>query len=131
MTIRSSWIANPDTLSIAPTAIADVRESPTRWKNRISSAMRAAELGTASWMNQIAYWSISTGPNLTGRMHAPIVEKDCATPTNGTANNAAINHGRSALRNSSTRVSSPTFDTAESARRRPGRRSRPWRPTAW
>src|SRR5262249_36808221 len=52
---------NVEKLSINPIEIAPPASTPLRWKNRTSSATRAAELGTASEMNWTPYWSIRTG----------------------------------------------------------------------
>ena len=49
--IRGIWMTNPLRLSIRPIESAPPVSTPLRWKNRTSSATRAAELGTASWMN--------------------------------------------------------------------------------
>ena len=94
--IRTIWIAKPLTLSISPIDAAPPTSTPWRWKNRISRATRAAELGTASAMNWIAYSSISTGPNRTGRSDAPIVEKAWETWTTGVSRSAAQSHTVSA-----------------------------------
>ena len=86
--MSSTCTKNPHTLSIAPTATAPVAERPTRWKNRISSAILAAELGTARPMNWMPYWSRITGPRRTGRTQAPTVANPWATPTTGDISNA-------------------------------------------
>ena len=96
---------NPETLSIAPTATALAEDRPIRPKNRISRAIRAAELGTARAMNAMAHCRASTGPNRTGRMHEPIVPNACATPTTGTTTIAATSQPSSAAWNSSIRLS--------------------------
>ena len=106
--IRRICTTNPHTLSIRPIETAAPDSAPLRWKNRTSRATRAAELGTASWMNWIAYSSISTGTNRTGRMDAPIVEKVSATWTTGASSSAASSHVPSACLSSSTRVWRPT-----------------------
>ena len=49
--MNSICTMNPHTLSITPTATAPADDRPTFVKKRISSAMRAAELGTARATN--------------------------------------------------------------------------------
>jgi hypothetical protein len=46
---------------------------PLRPKKRTSRASLAAELGTAKAMNWMAYSSMRTGPNRSGRNDAPSV----------------------------------------------------------
>src|SRR4249919_4160400 len=74
MRIKRIWMTNPLRLSIKPIDSAPPVSIPLRWKKRTSSATRAAELGTASWMNWIAYWSIRTGRYSRSATEAPIVE---------------------------------------------------------
>ena len=62
-------------LSIAPIDTAPALGTPARSQNRTSSAIRAAELGTASEMNCTPYWSISTGQKRICCRVAPIDEK--------------------------------------------------------
>ena len=97
--ITSICTMNPQTLSITPTAIAPADDIPTLPKKRISSAILAAELGTASATNWIPYCSITTGPNRTGLMQAPIVANACATPTVGESASASASQARSAFLN--------------------------------
>ena len=59
--INRIWMQKPLKLSIIPIDTAPAAGTPTRSKNRISRATLAAELGTASAMNWIPYWSIRTG----------------------------------------------------------------------
>ena len=68
-----TWTTNPQTLSITPMEIAAPASMPLRPKKRTSRASLAAELGTASAMNWMAYSSMRTGPNRRGRNEAPRV----------------------------------------------------------
>ena len=101
MTINRIWIVKPLTLSTSPIEVAPPTSMPMRWKNRISSAILAAELGTASWMNWIAYSSMRTGPKRTGWIDAPIVEKAWKICTTGVSRSAAKSQTLSALCSSS------------------------------
>ena len=87
-------------LSIMPIVTAPAAGTPTRSKNRISRATRAAELGTARAMNWIPYWSIREGKNRNGYVVAPIVENACGTCATGVSAIAASSHALSALWNS-------------------------------
>ncbi len=102
MTINRIWIVKPLTLSTSPIEVAPPTSIPTRWKNRISSAILAAELGTARAMNWIAYWSIRTGPYRTGWSDAPIVENAWKSWTTGVTRSAIQSQVLSALWSSST-----------------------------
>ncbi|MNO05498.1 hypothetical protein D3C81_2269120 [compost metagenome] len=57
----STCTVNPLTESSTPNVSAVAAGMPNRWKNRTSSASRAAVAGSTSAMNPIAYCSISTG----------------------------------------------------------------------
>src|SRR5918993_2717127 len=56
-----TWVMNPQTLAITPMEIAAPPSMPLRPKKRMSRASLAAELGTASAMNWMAYSSMRTG----------------------------------------------------------------------
>ena len=56
---------------------------------------------------------MTTGPNRTGRMQAPIVENAWGNATTGASIRASPSQIRSASWNSSMRLSRPTFATAE------------------
>jgi hypothetical protein len=86
---------------------------PLRPKKRTSRASLAAELGTASAMNWMAYSSMRTGPYRRGRNEAPRVAKACTVGITGESANAMTNHPRSAALNSSIRLASPTSANAE------------------
>ena len=109
---RSTWTTNPNTLSISPIVSAWAAGAPCRWKKRTFTATRAAELGTASAMNWIAYSSAITGPSRSGRVVAPSVPNDCATGTSGTMTRPAHNQAVSAFLSSSTTWSIPTLAIA-------------------
>ena len=111
--IRRIWITKPLTLSINPIESAPPVSTPCRWKNRTSSATRAAELGTASWMNCTAYCSISTGANSRSRTDAPIVENACGICDSGARSRAVAIHTMSADFSSSQRVWMPIPASAE------------------
>src|SRR5437870_1114341 len=81
--INSIWIRKPAKLSMAPIDAAPPPGTPAHSQNRTSSAMRAALLGTTSWMNWIAYWSINTGAYRIRFVVAPSVAKACANWTVG------------------------------------------------
>ena len=104
---------NPQTLAITPMEIAAPPSMPLRPKKRMSRASLAAELGTASAMNWMAYSSMRTGPNRRGRNEAPMVATACATGTTGESANATASHPKSAPLNSSIRLSSPTSASEE------------------
>jgi hypothetical protein len=86
--------------------------APCRWKNRTFTATRAAELGTASAMNWIAYSSAMTGPSRTGSVVAPSVPNACATGMIGTTTRPAHSQALSACSSSWTTWSIPTFEIA-------------------
>ena len=111
--ISRIWITKPLTLSISPIESAPPVSTPCRWKNRTSRATRAAELGTASWMNWTAYCSIRTGANSRSRTDAPIVENACGIWETGARSSAVASHTMSADFNSSQRAWMPTFARAE------------------
>ena len=106
-------MTNPQTLAITPMESAPPPSMPLRPKKRTSRASRAAELGTASAMNWMAYSSMRTGPNRSGRNEAPRVATAWAIGTIGESSVAAASHSRSAPLNSSTRLASPTLATVE------------------
>ena len=83
--MKRIWTMNPQHAVDHSDREAPADVVPTFAKKRISSAMRAAELGTARATNWIAYWSMTTRPNRTGLMHAPIVANACATPPSARA----------------------------------------------
>ena len=125
--INRIWITKPLTLSISPIESAPPVSTPCRWKNRTSSATRAAELGTASWMNWTAYWSMRTGANRRSRTDAPIVENPCGTCESGARSRAVMIPPcrRTSARPRGSRYRSPR--ARRSSRRRgtrPRRRSR-------
>ena len=99
--------------SISPIESAAPVSTPLRWKNRTSSATRAAELGTASWMNWIAYCNIRTGTNTMSRTDAPSVENACGTWEIGARIRAVSIHARLADFSSSQRASRPTCASVE------------------
>ncbi|HSO56159.1 MAG TPA: hypothetical protein VL330_26225 [Actinomycetes bacterium] len=108
-----TWTTNPQTLAITPMEIAAPPSMPLRPKKRMSRASLAAELGTARAMNWMAYSSMRTGPNRSGRNEAPRISTACATGTTGESAKATASHPRSAARNSSIRLSSPTWASEE------------------
>ena len=106
-------MTNPLRLSIKPIESAPPVSTPLRWKNRTSSATRAAELGTASWMNWIAYCSIRTGANSMSRSDAPSVENACGICEIGARISAVSSQAMFADFSSSHRLWRPTFASAE------------------
>src|SRR4029453_2161416 len=107
------WTRNPQTLAITPMETAAPPSMPLRPKKRMLRASLAAELGRASAMDWMAYWSMRTGPNRRGRNEAPRVATACATGTTGDSARATASHARSAALNSSIRLASPTLASAE------------------
>ena len=77
-------------LSIMPMVTAPAAGTPTRSKKRISSATLAAELGTASAMNWIPYWSMRIGQKRILLRVAPRVEAAWGICTRGHRMIAAI-----------------------------------------
>ena len=65
---------NSETLSSAPNVSAFAAATPCFWKNRTSSATRAAVLGIARLMNEIDISSATVGPYASGWSHAPSTE---------------------------------------------------------
>ena len=71
--ISATCTTNPLTLSMSPNERAVAAGMPNFWKNRTSSASRAAVAGRTSEMNWIAYCSIRTGMYRSRAIDAPRV----------------------------------------------------------
>src|SRR4029453_18667050 len=112
-TMSRTWMMTPETLATPAMESAPPASMPLRPKKRTSRASLAAELGTASAMNWMAYSSMRTGPYRRGRNEAPRVAKACTIGAGGENANATASQPRSAALNSSIRLASPTLANAE------------------